>query len=116
MTAGRWSDSPRPAAAAPADGAPVRLRLPPGEVDDGRARWLGRELRALGFGRARRFVVDLSEIEELTPALVGVLVHAHRRLEWHNASLVVVARDETCERLARIGLACADRDVRAGVA
>lgn len=104
------------ASAHPALAPPAWLRLPAGEVDERRTRWLQRELRVLSLSPARRVVVDLSEIAELTPALVGVLVHAHCRLEWHNASLVVVARDETCERLARIGLACADRDVRAGVA
>src|SRR5690606_9299407 len=75
------------ASAHPALAPPAWLRLPAGEVDERRTRWLQRELRVLSLSPARRVVVDLSEIAELTPALVGVLVHAHRRLEWHNASL-----------------------------
>jgi anti-anti-sigma factor len=62
-------------------------------------------LRLLTFEHDGRIAIDVSGVDAVNGALLGLLLRASRRLAWRNRQLTIVCRDhETSRRLRIAGL------------
>jgi anti-anti-sigma factor len=62
-------------------------------------------LQLVTFERDGPIAIDVSGVDEVTGALLGLLLRATRRLGWRNRQLIIACRDpETSRRLRIAGL------------
>ena len=65
-----------------------------GNVELETARELELQLRDVVLGGKRTVVVDLTEIAELSPGLIGALIRTQRSLNWRNGRLLLACESE----------------------
>jgi anti-sigma B factor antagonist len=65
-----------------------------GTVDIDDARKLERRLRDVVLGGMRTVIVDLSDVDELSSSLVGVLIRTQRSLSWRGGRLLIASESE----------------------
>ncbi len=76
-------------------GAVLVLR---GAVDRAQARALDTVLREVALSAVPAAVVDISGVDEVNGALLGVLVRATRWIGWRNGRTVIVCRSDELRR------------------
>jgi anti-anti-sigma factor len=76
-----------------------------GPVDRGLAERVDPLLRQVTAEHDGPIAIDVSDVDAVNGALIGLLLRASRRLAWRNRQLVIVCRDpETSRRLRIAGL------------
>lgn len=83
-----------------------------GNVDRDEARALDGVMRDVAIGPAPVVVVDISAVEEVNGALLGVLVRATRWVSWRNGRMVIVCRSDELRRGLEVAGLDHDAEVR----
>jgi anti-anti-sigma factor len=76
-----------------------------GAIDRTTARAADQMIREIALGPAPVAVIDISRVDEVNGALLGVLVRATRRVGWRNGrTIIVCTRDDLRSGLEIAGL------------